>query len=68
VNVVPLLFISLQLLGRTETMGTTRWSLVSRAFTRSRRVGVREGVCALVVRFGGSVGRVAVVFITLLVS
>ena len=43
-------------------MGTTRRSLVPMAFTRSRRAGVREKMCALGVRFGGSVGRVDVVF------
>ena len=53
VTVVPLLFISLQLLGRAANMGVTKWSPVFRAFTRSRKVGVQEKVRALGVRFGG---------------
>ena len=67
-TIVPLLFISPKLLGRATTTGATIWSLVYRAFTRSWRVGVRGKLCALGVRFGGSVGRVAVVFVTLFVS
>ena len=49
-------------------MGTARWSSVSMAFTRSRRVGVWDGVCAWVVEFVGSVRRVAVSFVTLYIS
>ena len=49
-------------------MGTTRRSSVSRAFTMSRRVGVRGGVCAWDVGFVGSMRRIAVVFVTLFVS
>ena len=65
---VPLSLISLQLLGRDATMGTTRRSFVSRAFTMSQKVGMRDRVFALVVKFGGSMERVAVVFVTLFVS
>ena len=63
VTVVPLSLISLQLMGRVVTIGTTKRSSVSSAFTRSRRVGVRDGVCALDVGFVGSVRRVAVVLL-----
>jgi hypothetical protein len=49
-------------------MEATRRSFVSRAFTRLQRVGVRGKVCALGVGSGGSVGRGAVVFVTLFVS
>jgi hypothetical protein len=49
-------------------MEATRQSLVSRAFTRSQRVGVRGKVCALGDGSGGSVGRVAVFFFTLFLS
>ena len=60
VPIVPLALISLQLMGRVVTMGTTMRSSVCKAFTRSRRVGVRDGVCAWVVEFVGSLRRVVV--------
>ena len=67
-TVVPVSLISLQFMERVVTMGTTRRSSVSWAFARSRRVSVRDGVCAWVVGFVGSVRRVIVVFITLFIS
>ena len=67
-TIVPLLFISLQFLGRAATMEATWRSLVSRVFTRSQRVGVRGKVRTLGVRSEGSVGGVAVFFYTLFVS
>ena len=49
-------------------MVATRQSLVFRAFARSQRVGMRGRFCALGYGSGGSVGRAAIVFVTLFVS
>ena len=48
-------------------MVATKRSLMSRAFNRSQKVGVRERIRELGDGSGGSVGRVAVVFVTLFV-
>ena len=50
------------------TMGATRRSSASNAFTRSRRVGVRDGVSVWVVGFVRSGRRVVVGFVTLFIS